>query len=150
MLSNPQKRETYDRHGLDGLKEGRGAGQSVPSQFASRNESLRKGGGRLCFAMAGLLGKRPLQPELNDDLTFSQYFRSSHITVLCSLSFILYEQAAVARPTSLSTSLAWAVVAGAAAPDPAAARTPSSPLGMLSAPTRQFRLFARWVQTASL
>lgn len=26
ILSNPEKREIYDRHGIDGLKEGRGAG----------------------------------------------------------------------------------------------------------------------------
>lgn len=33
MLSNPEKRETYDRYGIQGLKEGAGGGKFVTRLF---------------------------------------------------------------------------------------------------------------------
>ena len=81
VLSNPEKRETYDKRGEDGLKEGGAGGASNPMDlfemfFSSGFGPFGGGGG---FGTGGRRGKR--QPQRVHDL--------EHTLEVCRLLFFI-------------------------------------------------------------
>ena len=72
VLSNPEKREVYDRHGLQGLKEGAGAGGFPGDIFGDLFGGLFGGGFGGGFFGGGGGGRRGHRRQQKGEDTYHQ------------------------------------------------------------------------------